>query len=103
MEISTTEFYDKINSSSTLVVAIFGAEWSGTADMLRNVLDEVVRNFGTNVDLIWTDIEDCQDLADEWGIREVPTTLMFQDGEVVHHFTGLLSRNKVRQKIESLI
>ena len=98
MKLTRKKFYHTIGNGHALVIASFGAVWSGNSSMLKRVVTDVTDDF-KEVEFIWSDVEANEDLASEWGIRSVPTTLFFRDGEVVDHFTGIISRNKLKKRI----
>ena len=98
MEVTSTEFYDIIQNGHALVVASFGANWSGTSSMMQSVLRDVIRELD-KVEMIYSDVENNEELANEWGVFEVPTILLFQNGEVVDHLSGLVSRSQLRRRI----
>ena len=103
MIINENEFNKKVSGSNAPIIIFFGAEWSGNSEMLSNLLQNLDEEFNDQVDLCLTDIDNNPDLADQYGISEVPTTLIFNEGEVVDFFKGLVSKSRIRQKIESLL
>lgn len=103
MLITENDFNSKVSGCNNPIIISFVAEWSGNAEMLSNILLDLDEEFEEQVDLCLTDIEDNPDLADQYGISEVPTTLVFSEGVVAHFFTGMISKNRIRQKIEDLL
>jgi len=100
MIITEHDFQDKINGGQNPLILSFGAEWSGNARMLSNMLQDIDDEFNNQIDICLADIENDPSLAEQYGISEVPTTLIFNNGEVVDYFTGLLSKGRIRQKVE---
>lgn len=103
MLITEKDFNQKVTGSGTPIIISFVAVWSGNSEMLSNMLRGLDGEFNEQVDICFTDIEDNPDLAAQYGIREVPTTLIFNNGEVVDFFAGMISKNRIRQKIEALL
>lgn len=103
MIITEHDFHNKINGGHNPLILSFGAEWSGNAEMLSNMLQDIDNEFNGQIDVCLADIEADPNLAEQYGISEVPTTLIFHNGEVVDYFTGLLSKGRIRQKIEDCL
>jgi len=103
MLITESDINNKISNGQNPFIVSFGAEWSGNTEMLSNMLQDLHHEFGEQVDVCLADIDVYPDLADQYGISEVPTTLIFNNGEVADFFTGLLSKGRIRQKIEACL
>ena len=103
MVINENEFHQKINGGRHPIVISFGADWSGNAEMLFNMLQDLDSEFEGQVDVCLADVEGNQNLAEQYGISEVPTTLIINNGEVVDYFAGMISKGKIRRKIEVLL
>lgn len=89
-------------SRSGLVVVVFAASWSGSAQILLVYLRAIAREF-PSVKLHQIDIESEPQLKKAYGIRHNPTTIVFRDGEVADVISRPLSRTKLQQRIESLL
>lgn len=103
MLITENEFHQKINTGEFPVIVSFGASWSGNAEMLFIMLQDLDDEFEGQVDLCLADVEDNRELAEQYGISEVPTTLIINNGEVVDFFAGMISKGRIRSKIESCL
>lgn len=103
MLITENEFHQKINVGRSPVIICFGATWSGNGEMLFNMLQDLDDEFKEQVDVCLADVEDNRELAEQYGISEVPTTLIINNGEVVDFFAGMLSKGRIRRKIEALL
>ena len=102
--ISDTNFEEKVlQNGNRPIFIIFGAEWSGTYQMLQSVVGGVASDFSDKVDFYQIDIEESPIYANMMNIREVPSVFIFYNGDVVDHFTGLHSRRKVRARLEQII
>lgn len=99
MRISETEFNHHMNGSSTPTVISFGAAWSGHSEMLFNILENLDNEFDSTVNFCLSYIDEYPDFANQWGIQEVPTTLIINNNEVVDYFVGLMPKKKIRRKI----
>ena len=62
--------------------------------------DEIEPDYAERVQFINCDAEECEELCNEYNIVNVPTVIMFKNGEKVDGFLGNLSRDKIIEKIE---
>lgn len=102
--ISDTEFEEKVlQNGNRPTLIIFGADWSGTYQMLQNVIGGVASDFSDKMDFYQIDIEENPDYANMMNIREVPSVFIFCNGDVVDHFSGLHSKRRVRTRLEQAV
>lgn len=101
MRTSQTKLNQIITRKDVPTIVCFGTQWSGNAEMLFNILGDMENEFGNNADFCLVDMEENADFANHWGVREIPTTLIISNDEVVDFFTGLMSRGRIRQKINA--
>lgn len=102
--ISDTNFEEKVlQNGSRPTFIVFGADWSGTYQMLQNVIGGVADEFSDRVDFYQIDIEENPTYANMMNIREVPSVFIFHNGDVIDHFSGLHSRRKIRARLEQVV
>lgn len=102
-QISDADFDENIKKSKELVILIFFAEWSGTSQMFINALNTISNEGEYTFNFFTVDIEKSPHQAALWNIRNVPTTYILNKGEIVDRFTGILSKNRVRMKLSSIL
>ena len=74
---------------------IFDADWSGTSQLTHGTLLAIAEDFNDKIDFFRADIEKDHTLADMMNIREIPTILLFKQGEVVDYIAGLQSKRNL--------
>lgn len=75
------------------VLIDFYADWCGPCKMLSEVFDEVKNEL--KVDVKKVNVDDCQNIAREYGIMSIPTIVLFENGNVVKKHTGFLNAEEL--------
>ena len=81
-------FESEVLNSSTPVVVDFWAEWCGPCKAIGPSLEEISDEMGDKVKIAKLNIDENQEIAARYGIRSIPTMLMFKDGEIVSTKVG---------------
>ena len=104
-EIILTEsnFEKEVLQSELPVLVDFWATWCGPCRMVSPIISELADVYGDKVVIGKCDVEENEDLAAEYGIRNIPTILFFKGGEVVNKLVGAQSRAKIQEAIDQLL
>ncbi|MBZ7985747.1 thioredoxin [Campylobacter sp. Cr9] len=81
----------------------FWAPWCGPCRMLAPAIDELSNEFEGKALVAKVNIDDCEDLAAEFGIRSVPTMLFFKNGEIVDTVIGAQAKQALADKLNALL
>lgn len=84
------------------VVIDFWAEWCGPCRMLGPTVSDVAVKMGDKAIVAKCNVDDCEEIASTYGIRNIPTLLYFKDGELAGRSTGVVSAQEIISKLESL-
>ena len=90
------KFNDIINGND-LVLVDFYADWCGPCKMQHPVLEEFATEFAGKVKVVKVDVDIAGTKAREYGIRSVPTLMVFKDGKVVETRMGYHSKDELKE------
>ena len=98
-EISEAEFKERVLGATLPVVVEFGAEWCRPCKILEPILRQLSQEWGDKASLVQVDVDDAQNLVQQYSIFSVPTVMLFVEGQPVERLTGLQSRQKLSEKL----
>jgi len=100
--LTAANFEQEVLQSPTPVLVDFWAEWCGPCKMIAPILDELASEYDGKVKVGKVNIDDHQVIATQYGIRAIPTLLIFKDGEVAEQVVGLRSKRDLKANIDKV-
>ena len=98
-EVTDETFEDSVISSDTPTVVDFWAEWCGPCKMIAPILEELADENAGTFSVGKLDVDNNRETAMKYGIRSIPTLLVFKDGEVAEQIVGVMPKDALQQKI----
>ena len=104
MEVTITkENFAELKAGNLPLVVDFWATWCGPSRMVGPIIEELAKQYDGKIVVGKCDVEDNEELAAEFGIRNIPTILFFKNGEVVDKLIGAQSKAKFEEKFEAML
>lgn len=100
---SDSAFGDDVLSSDKPVLVDYWAEWCGPCKMIAPILDEIAAEYGDRLKICKLDIDANQETPPKYGIRGIPTLMLFKNGQVEATKVGALSKSQLAAFLESNI
>jgi thioredoxin 1 len=104
MEVTITkENFASLKAGNLPLVVDFWATWCGPCRMIAPIIEELAADFDGQIVVGKCDVEENDDLAAEFGIRNIPTILFFKNGEIVDKLIGAQPKAKLEEKFKALL
>lgn len=99
----TNENFETLKGGSQPLVVDFWATWCGPCRMVAPIIAKLAEKYDGKITVGKCDVEENEDLAQEFGIRNIPTILFFKNGEVVDKVVGAVAEAKLDEKFQALL
>ena len=104
MEIqATNENFAGIIADSKPVLVDFWATWCGPCRALAPTVETIANEYDGKAAVVKCNVDECGDLSEKYGIRNIPTLLFFKGGEVVDRLVGNVPKAQITAKLDSLL
>lgn len=101
--LTTDTFKNAVSSSTTPLLVDFWAPWCGPCKAIAPVLEELAAEFDGKISIAKVNIDDNEAIAAEFGIRAIPTMLLFKGGRVIDQIVGLMPKSALKSKLAAQV
>ncbi len=102
IEINDTNYKELLESGKPVLVD-FWAPWCGPCRSIAPIIEELATAYEGRVVIGKYNVDEDTDLGVEYGIRSIPTLLLFKDGQMVEKHVGTITRDALAAKIDALL
>ena len=88
-------FEPEVLKSDTPVLVDYWAEWCGPCKAIAPILEEVAKDYGPRLQIAKMNVDDNRDVPAKFGIRGIPTLMLFKDGQLAATKVGALSKSQL--------
>jgi len=97
--VSDATFEQEVLKSSTPVLVDFWAAWCGPCRMIAPVLEEIAAERGEQIKIVKLDVDANPVSAGRFGVRAIPTMIVFKDGREAQRILGFMPKEKLVQQL----
>ena len=99
----TTENFEELRNGTLPLVLDLWATWCGPCKAIAPIIAELAQEYEGKIAVGKCDVEENDDIAMEFGVRNIPTILFFKGGKLVDKFVGAASKSVLDEKFKALL
>jgi len=102
-EVDETSFDASVLKAAVPVLVDFWAPWCGPCKMIAPIVEELAGEYSGKVEFVKVNTDENPSIASRYGIRSIPTLLIFKDGRPVNQIVGFRPKADLKQRLESAL
>ena len=101
--VTDVDFTEEVLNSDLPVLVDFWADWCGPCKMVAPVVEELAADYDGRLKVMKVDVDSSPLTAGNYGIRSIPTLLIFKDGKPVQQVVGAVPKQMLQEKIDLVV
>ena len=102
LHLNDSSFSESVENDTTPILVDFWAEWCMPCRALSPVIEELSKEFDGKVRFAKVNVDECKDIPSKFGIRGIPTLLLFKDGKKVNELVGNQPKDKIKTMLDGV-
>ncbi len=103
LSVTDATFEEEVLNSDIPVLVDFWAPWCGPCRMVAPVVDEIANEYEGRVKVVKVNTDENSKVATDFGIRSIPTLMIFKDGQKVDILVGAVPKTKIEATLEQFL
>ena len=103
IDVNEENFESVVINSNKPVLVDFWAEWCGPCKMLTPTIESIAEDYQNKSDIVKINIDEAPGIATRFGIRSIPSILLFKSGKVIEQRVGAVSKEELTSLLDKLI
>jgi thioredoxin 1 len=103
VEIEEAKFEEAVIKSKMPVLVDFWAPWCGPCKMVAPVVEELAEDYDGKIGFVKVNVDDCPQVASQYGIMSIPTLILFKDGKPVSNVVGFRPKSELKKNMDEAL
>ena len=103
IDVNEENFESVVINSDKPVLVDFWAEWCGPCKMLTPTIESIAEDYQDKCSIVKINVDDAPTIATKFGIRSIPSILLFKSGKVIEQRVGAVSKGELTSLLDKLI